>query len=318
MRRVAVILGLSALVACGGGGGGSPTASGGSAAAPAATPTPAPSGWPAGTTVQLVNGETGQAIAGPLILAGATVQSGAPLASSAAEGATVDVTIAGFLPRQTLVRTGETRLVLWPDSGSLPGDYTRALVYASAGGSGSLDVMRRMATRVRTVAVVPSAAIQADPEAMAAHRDAIEALNNASAPLGVTYTLGGTGDFSVPVTIDPAASSCASSSTRAVTNRWASSANELVRAEVTYCRDAIARTPGTIAHELGHTFGLQHSTEPFDMMYPYAQSSRATTPTSKESLTMSLMRARRSGTEWPDNDRAATAAAAVRFESIVD
>jgi hypothetical protein len=265
-----------------------------------------------------VNGETGQPIAGPLILAGASLQSGTPLASSAAEGATVDVTIAGFLPRQTLVRTGETRLVLWPDSGSLPGDYTRALVYTSAGGSASLDVMRRLPSRVRTVAVVPSATIQADSEAMEAHRAAIEALNGVSAPLGVAYSLGGTGDFSVPTTVDPSASACANSTTRAVTNRWASSANEVVRAEITYCRDAIARTPGTIVHELGHTFGLQHSIEPGDTMYPYAQSSRATTPTSRESLTMSLMRARRSGTEWPDNDRAATAAASLHFESIVD
>ena len=317
MRRVMAVLGLWVLVACGGGGS-SPTASGGSAAAPAPTPTPAPSGWPAATTVQLVNGETGQPVAGSLIVAGATVQSGTPLASSAAEGATVDVTIAGFLPRQTLVRTGETRLVLWPESGRLPGDYTRALVFTSAGGSGSLDVMRRMATRVRTIAVVLSASIQADSEAVAAHREAIEALNNATVPLGVTYVLGGTGDFSVPATVDPSASSCANSTTRAVTNRWTSSANEIVRAELTYCRDAIARTPGTIVHELGHTFGLQHSIEPSDTMYPYAQSSRATVPTSKESLTMSLMRARRSGTEWPDNDRAATAAAAVHFESIVD
>jgi hypothetical protein len=33
---------------------------------------------------------------------------------------------------------------------------------------------------------------------------------------------------------------------------------------------------------------------------------------------MSLMRARRPGTQWPDNDRDATGAATVRVEIVVD
>jgi len=53
-------------------------------------------------------------------------------------------------------------------------------------------------------------------------------------------------------------------------------------------------------------------------MYTYAQSSRPSTPTKREALTMSLMRARRSGTQWSDNDRDAIGAAAVRVVTVVD
>lgn len=54
------------------------------------------------------------------------------------------------------------------------------------------------------------------------------------------------------------------------------------------------------------------------MMYPYSQSSRSPTPTRREALTMSLMRARRSGTQWPDNDRDANGAVAGGVETVID
>ncbi len=249
------------------------------------------------------------------MVAGVTVQAGTPLASAAPPGTTVDVSIPGFLPRQTLVRTGETRLLLWPDSATLPGDYTRSLVYMS---SALPESMRRLPTRMRTVAVVPSADIEGDPDAMAAHRTAIDAINGAMAPLGVSYRLGGTGDLVVPTRVDGATGSCVDRTTRAFTSLWLSGSNEITRAEIVFCGTAIAATTGTISHELGHTLGLRHSLDAHDMMYPYAQSSRAEAPTARETLTMSLMRARRSGTQWPDNDRDATGATALRVETVVD
>jgi hypothetical protein len=316
MRQAIVGLGLLVMVACGGGGG-SPTS-------PSVVPpvsAPPPSGWPAGTIVQLVNGDSGNVVSGTLIVAGATVPVGAPLAAAAGNGATVDVSAPGFLPRQTLVRTGETRLLLWPDSSGLPADYTRSLVYTTVPASpGILEVlisMRRLPTRTRTIAVVPSAAIQNDPEAMEAHRAAIDGLNAATAPLGVSYRLGGAGDLSIPTQVDPALGSCVDHSTRAFTNLWLSSA-EITRAEINYCGTAISSTVGTIVHELGHSFGLLHSLDPNDMMYPYARSSRAVGPTAREALTIGLMRGRRAGTQWPDNDRNAIGAAGTRVETVVD
>ena len=319
MRQAKAALALLVMAACGGGGGGSPTSP--TVAPPAATPRP--SGWPAGTTVQLVDGDTGQPVAGTVVVAGVTTTAGAALAASAAEGATVDVSAPGFLPRQTLVRTGETRLVLWPESATLPGDYTRSLVYTSVpavrgGPPEVLASMRRLPTRVRTVAVTLSTSLQGDADAVEAHRAAIEALNGMTAPLGVTYRLGGTGEFNVPTRLDPSATLCVEHAARAFTDIWLSTANEITRAEITFCTTSISATAGTIVHELGHTFGLRHSLDTRDTMYPFAQSTRLTTPTSKEMLTMSLMLARRSGTQWPDNDRQSTAAAAVRVETVVD
>ena len=315
--RLIPALGLMTCVACGGGGEG-PTATSGP---PPPVSTPTPSGWPVGTTVQLVNGETGEAVQGTLIVAGVSIPAGSPLTSAATEGATVDVVVPGFLARQTLVRKGETSLVLWPDSAGLPGDYTRSLVYATVDSTGAptLSPLRRLPTRVRTVAIVLSAALQGDPDAIAVHRAAIDGINAATAPLGLTYQLGGTADFSVPSTLDPSASGCVDNRlTRAYASLWLTNANEISRAEITYCGGAIADTLGTISHELGHTLGLRHSYDRNDMMYPYSVSLASTTPTMREARTFALMRARRPGTEWPDNDRTATAAARVRVETIVD
>ena len=123
MRRVAAALGVSALVACGG-----PLADGfgrigrDAGAGAGAERLACGHDRPAG---ERRDGPAGRRAAAR---GGRRRAGGTPLASSASEAVTVDVTIAGFLPRQTLVRTGETRLVLWPDSRGLPGDYTRALV----------------------------------------------------------------------------------------------------------------------------------------------------------------------------------------------
>jgi hypothetical protein len=270
--------------------------------------------------VRLVHGETGQPVEAPVIVGGVTVPAGTPLGSAAANGATVDAVVAGFLPRQTLVRTAETQLVLWPDSARLPADYTRALVYTAGVTNGveTLGVMRRLPTRVRRIAVVLSTQLQNDAPTVEAHRTAIDGMNGATAPLGLTFQLGGSGDFSIAAALDPTAELCVEQDVRAFATVWLSSGYEITRAEITYCGGGIAVTPGTIGHELGHTIGFRHSHDPNDMMFGYARSSRSTSPTSREVLALSLMRARRAGTEWPDNDRAAAGAASVRVETVVD
>jgi hypothetical protein len=270
--------------------------------------------------VQLVHGETGQPVQGSLIVGGVTMPAGTPLASAAVNGATVDAVVPGFLPRQTLVRTGETQLVLWPDSARLPADYTRSLVYTVGVTNGveALTPMRRLPTSVRRVAVVLSSQLQNDAPTVEAHRQAIDALNGSIAPLGLTFQLGGTADFSVPAVLDPSAETCSNDRlVRAFASVWLSGGYEITRAEVTYCGGGIADSPGTIAHELGHTTGLRHSLDPNDMMFGQARS-KSVSPTSREVLALSLMRARRPGTVWPDNDRVATAPASVRVETVVD
>jgi hypothetical protein len=262
--------------------------------------------------VELVNGETGATVQGPVIVAGVPAPAGAPLASGAPAGVTVDVNQPGFLLRQTSVRSGETRLVLWPDTPSFPGDYTKSLVYTDTN-DGSLAPLRHLPSRVRRVAVSPAADLQANGEVMDTLRQAVDGINGALAGR-VSYTLGGSGDFTVPVRLDPSDSSC-SGTRRATTWIWLSSAGEIQRAEIVACTDSFARSVGTMTHELGHTLGLRHSTDDRDLMCGMYRSSRSTVPTARESLALALLVQRRPGTAWPDDDRN-TQAAAGRFEIL--
>jgi hypothetical protein len=65
-----------------------------------------------------------------------------------------------------------------------------------------------------------------------------------------------------------------------------------------------------VAHELGHTVGLRHSSVSSEVMYAYYTGSKVVTFGSREVLTMALMAQRRGGNTWPDNDRATSATAA--------
>jgi hypothetical protein len=306
MKHASALLMLALLFACGGGSRVSPTA-------PSPTPAPA-SGWPAGAVIELVDGETGAMVQGQVNVAGAPVPAGVPLASPAPAGVAVDVTVSGFLPRQTSVRTGETRLGLWPDKPDFPGDYTKSLVYTDTI-DGSIAPLRHLPSRVRGVAVSPTADLQANADVMDALRQAVDGINGALAGCGVTYALGGSADFTVPVRLDPSDSSCSAGTRRATSWIWLGAAGEIQRAEVVACSEPFARNVGTMAHELGHTFGLQHSMDDRDLMYGTYGPSRSTVPTPRETLAMALLVQRRPGTAWPDDDRNVQAAAR-RFEII--
>ena len=127
MRRLAVLAPLL-LAGCGGGGG--------RVSDPSAVAAPPPSGWPAGTTLQILGGDTGQPTQAQVLV------NGTPYGGQAAPAGTpLELRAPSYLTRETLVRTGETRFVLWPDSDALPAEYTRALVYvevALEGGAGRL------------------------------------------------------------------------------------------------------------------------------------------------------------------------------------
>jgi hypothetical protein len=209
----------------------------------------------------------------------------------------VDVTVAGFLPRQTTVKTGATKISLWPNDSRITGSYTHSLVYQR----GDLEFpLHRLAPTVRSVAITGGF-----PEMP----KAVESVNSAVSRDGVTLFAGGTGDMTVPVRLDPTAATCQQPLVLAYAQFWTSN-QEISRGEIVVCdqRDAVA---SILAHEIGHLFGLSHSEDSRDLMAP--EYGRARDSFSDREITvLGLMMQRRGGNTWPDNDRNATATGAQR------
>jgi hypothetical protein len=166
--------------------------------------------------------------------------------------------------------------------------------------------LRRLSSSVRQVSVVLGAGLQ-DAGVEDAHRAAIARLNGAVAGT-VLYALApsapGSG-VSFSSELDPADPNCtAGDVTRAAT--YVNHANdEIVGGRMVFCNVDSARDTLLVLHELGHTYGLNHSVSAHDVMF--CQMGRPAAFAAREVLLMGLMRTRRPGNRWPDNDRAAVA-----------
>jgi hypothetical protein len=313
---LAVVLGLAP--SCGGGGSRSPTAPAFAATEASRSPT----GWAAGAVITAVSGETGDAVSGARVrVAGVEHRTDAAgqlvVKQAAPDGASVDVDAEGFLPRQTSVRHASSSLTLWPDRESLPGSYTLSLLYTAStvSDSSSLVPLERIPPRVRTIALVPSAGLSADERVMAAHRQAADYFN-AAVEGRTVFTVGGRGDLSVETFVSANDASCDGSPGRLLARTWVAQ-HEVTRAQIIFCGEQPTRLPTAIAHELGHVFGLAHSRDDRDVMYPYYDVHSQHGFTTREQTTMKLVYLRRGGNAWPDNDRAA-ATSGTRVRTFVD
>ena len=131
------------------------------------------------------------------------------------------------------------------------------------------------------------------------------------------FSVGGTADMTVPTRIDAAYAACEGKAGRLMARTWVSG-YEVTRAEILFCGEGPARLPAIIAHELAHVFGLAHSPDRRDVMYPYYYGSQDEHGfTARETLTMGLIYLRRGGNIWPDNDRTA-ATSGTRERVFVD
>jgi hypothetical protein len=305
-------------------------ACGGSSSPSAATPTsvaiPDPTALATGTTLSVVSGENGQAVGGAkIVMAGRPYEADAggqvTLAERVPFGSLVDVIAPGFLDRQSLIRAGTSgRFVLWPRTTTSGVDeaYTVEIVYTAGtdppppSGTSPLERLRLGTTQAF---VVVSDEIRGDDQANSTHESAVATLNTALAGQ-VVYALVPTrpqAGVIFDAKVDPADREC-DGGVRAYSLVRLQS-GEITGGRVVYCNMEVAQS-STVAHELGHTVGLNHSPDDHELMFRFFSRRRSAEFGPRERLMMALLLERRGGNRFPDNDRDVPAGATGTFTIV--
>jgi hypothetical protein len=283
----------------------------------AATPDP---GIPAGTQLTILSGETGAPVPdATLVLGGQRISGDAAgqivLPQSVAPNSPIDILSPAYLDRFTSVRSrSEVTFPLWPRQSptGLTEDYTANIVYTAAGGDSppvGAQPMYRIGDGTTQVMVVLAPELRSDSRAVLEAEYACAAVTSASEGR-VIYSLvdsAPTGAVRVDVSFDPADSYCRERNLRGYVN-WSVRGYEIRGARMMLCA-ADALYTSTLTHEMGHTFGLMHSTDSREVMYGTYSRSRRADFGAREQLAMRLMLTRQPGNRFPDDGRAATTAA---------
>jgi hypothetical protein len=221
----------------------------------------------------------------------------------------LDVTAPGFLVRASTLRQDETTVTLWPaaSASGLDETFSSTTVYSVATcpavNTGQAP-LRRLGSSTGVVQVAFGPTLQ-DAAAEAAHQQAVARLNDAigGSPRYEFAATPGTGPSFI-AEIDPTAATCTAGPEPLRAATFINSANGYITGgRLVYCTAAAARSVSLVLHELGHTFGLYHSASTSDVMY--CSTGRPAAFSGRERLVMSLVRQRRAGNRWPDNDRQA-------------
>ena len=146
--------------------------------------TPPPDSLSPGAVIQVVSAEDAAPIDGAAVtIAGKSYTSAAgriTLQERVALRSEVGILAGGMLERRTLVRDAAmSSFALWPTRSPTGMDegYTQALVYTS---DGDFSPLRRLMRGTTRVAVVLSAELRTDAEAVAAHQEAADRMTAAS------------------------------------------------------------------------------------------------------------------------------------------
>src|SRR5437773_4535653 len=275
-----------------------------SASSSAGRPPVAPEAPPGPLT--FVSGETQQPVAGAhVVLAGKvylTDDSGR--VSVDATASALDVEAPGFLLRQALL--APTRFTLWPrvSPTGLDEEATGRMVYgcSAPGCPTGGDPLVRLTTRVAVI--VPSPVLRADEQAREALEEGARLLS-AATDGAVTLRVSPTpqpGAATVTAGIDSQDAAILAQGAGAVTRRELNGSSEIVRASVVFRNLDLARRLPLVLHELGHTFGLGHSSRVGDMMWNGPEIYNQFDYSPRERLAMALMLQRSPGNRYPDID----------------
>jgi hypothetical protein len=271
-------------------------------------------GAAAGTVITVASGETGEPVSSATVTVnGRSYTTDARgeirLVEAAAYGSTLEIAEGRFLVRQTSLRQSEARFTLWPRNSptGLDEAFTKGMVYVFFS-----QQLVRFSPETTRVSIVPSPDIQADPRAMDAH---------VAGAAGMTVATGG----AITFVVDPAASTGArvrmeidpqdpiiQGGAAAITYRSAAG-SVVTGGRIVYQTVAYARGPLLVQHELGHLFGMVHSTDPGDLMYKNIYVSGFS---AREQLLVRLVLQRRPGNQFPDNDRI-LALAGAQHETVI-
>lgn len=242
-------------------------------------------------TIQVLSGGTGLAVAGAEVaVGGQRLSTDAMGRVSAPVPVAVSIDAPGYLRRDTVARPGSP-ITLWP-IGDADGGFVEELVY-----SGLFAPDAALVRPTQPVSIVLSPALEASASARAAFGAATRSLSDANG--SVVFGVGPGQAVTFTVAVDPSDPVLRDNPSVIAFTRVETRGHHVSGGRLVFRTAALAERPALVLHELGHAFGLGHSSAG-GLMSPLLGSQADFTPA--ERLVLRMMAQRVPGNRAPDDD----------------